>query len=214
MDKEQAAKNYHAEHGELLKGDVEQRAFIAGADWKAGEGMRWIKASERLPADSFKNVIVRHLRTREVGLGKTMGHISLMRTEFVGWNSTKGDCEFKDVEWLDEQPQPPSTSTEVRMKDEYEVVCEDILKEVRRAKTMFKDNFVNQHEGYAVILEELDELWDEVKKNQKIYDLPAQRKEVIQCAAMCIRFAAELLPQPPAASDKTNGHDSPNNIDA
>lgn len=68
--------------------------------------------------------------------------------------------------------------------------------EVKRAKSMFPADFVNQHEGYAVILEELDELWDEVKKNQKNYDLWAMRKEAIQCAAMCIRFATELTTLP------------------
>lgn len=74
----------------------------------------------------------------------------------------------------------------------YEITTEQVLSEVKRAKGMFPQDFVNQHEGYAVILEEFDELWDEVKKNQKNYDLPAMRKEAIQCAAMCIRFATEL----------------------
>lgn len=68
----------------------------------------------------------------------------------------------------------------------------EVYAEVKRAKSLFKNDFINQHEGYAVILEELDELWQEVKKNQKNYDLEAQRKEAIQCAAMCIRFIAEL----------------------
>ena len=78
----------------------------------------------------------------------------------------------------------------------YEEAAQDALNEVLRAKTLFPAHFVNQHEGYAVILEELDELWDEVKKNQRNYDFQAQRKEVIQCAAMCLRFAAELTPEP------------------
>lgn len=74
----------------------------------------------------------------------------------------------------------------------YGEAVEECYREVVRAKSMFVENFHNQHEGYAVIKEELDELWDEVKKNQKNYDLEKQRKEAIQCAAMCIRFAAEL----------------------
>jgi hypothetical protein len=76
----------------------------------------------------------------------------------------------------------------------YGEAVEEVYREVQRAKHLFKDNFVNQHEGYAVILEELDELWEEIKKNQKNYDIPAQRKEAIQCAAMLIRFIAELCP--------------------
>ena len=44
------------------------------------------------------------------------------------------------------------------------------------------------HEGYAVILEELDELWDHVKTNQKVRDLSAMRREAAQIAACAIRF--------------------------
>ena len=69
----------------------------------------------------------------------------------------------------------------------------EISTEVLRAKTMFPTNFHNQHEAYAVILEEFDELWDEIKKNQKNYDLAAQRTEATQAAAMLVRLMIELL---------------------
>jgi NTP pyrophosphatase (non-canonical NTP hydrolase) len=75
----------------------------------------------------------------------------------------------------------------------HEEKTQDILKlianEVARAKTMYPENFVNQHEGYAVMLEEVDELWDEIKKKQKDYDLLKQKKEAIQVAAMAVRIA-------------------------
>ena len=48
------------------------------------------------------------------------------------------------------------------------------------------------HEAYAVLLEEVDELWDHVKTNQKRRDIPAMQKEAIQVAAMAIRFALEV----------------------
>ena len=78
----------------------------------------------------------------------------------------------------------------------YNLAADEALREVLRAKTLFPEHFVNQHEGIAVMWEEVDELWDEVKKNQRNYDLAAQRKEAIQVAAMAIRFAAELTPEP------------------
>lgn len=47
-------------------------------------------------------------------------------------------------------------------KEEYQTKLNTVLgeigQEVQRAKTMFPDNFVNLHEAYAVILEEIDEL--------------------------------------------------------
>mgnify|MGYP001558597287 CR=1 FL=1 len=50
----------------------------------------------------------------------------------------------------------------------------------------------NPHEGYAVILEELDELWDEVKKKQGERSVEKLRKEAVQVAAMALRFIADI----------------------
>ena len=52
--------------------------------------------------------------------------------------------------------------------------------------------FNSAHEGFAVLKEEVDELWDHVKVNQKKRDLLAMQKEAIQVAAMAIRFAEEV----------------------
>lgn len=48
------------------------------------------------------------------------------------------------------------------------------------------------HEAYAVLLEEVDELWDHVKTKQPRRDLTGMRKEAVQVAAMALRFAAEV----------------------
>ncbi len=52
--------------------------------------------------------------------------------------------------------------------------------------------FNSAHEAFAVLSEEVDELWAHVKTNQKKRDLSAMRKEAIQVAAMAMRFAAEV----------------------
>jgi glycyl-tRNA synthetase beta subunit len=52
--------------------------------------------------------------------------------------------------------------------------------------------FNSAHEGYAVLAEEVDELWEHVKVNQKRRDIVAMRKEAIQVAAMAIRFVLDV----------------------
>ena len=46
----------------------------------------------------------------------------------------------------------------------------------------------SRHEGYAVILEELDELWDEIKADNN----HLATREAVQVAAMGLAFLVEL----------------------
>jgi hypothetical protein len=64
-----------------------------------------------------------------------------------------------------------------------EIILE-IIEELAAARRKFP-HFHSAHEGYAVILEELDELWDEVRANGP---KERMRAEAIQIAAMAIRF--------------------------
>lgn len=48
--------------------------------------------------------------------------------------------------------------------------------------------FYSAHHGYAVILEELDEAWDEIKANNST----KTREEMVQVAACAIRYLMDL----------------------
>jgi hypothetical protein len=48
--------------------------------------------------------------------------------------------------------------------------------------------FNSSHEGYAVLKEEVDELWDEIKNNKCPMSSVNQKKEAIQVGAMAIKF--------------------------
>ena len=50
--------------------------------------------------------------------------------------------------------------------------------------------FNSAHEGYAVLREEVDELWEAIKKKDK--DHGAIQKEAIQVAAMALRFLEDV----------------------
>lgn len=51
-------------------------------------------------------------------------------------------------------------------------------------------SFNSYHEGYAVILEELDEVWTEIKKKEQSEE--RIREEMIQVGAMVLRFLYDL----------------------
>lgn len=78
------------------------------------------------------------------------------------------------------------------MKPEYAIAARAAFKEVLDATTLWPNPANSAHEAYAILLEEVDELWDHVRTNQKRRDVEAMYKEAIQVAAMAIRFAAEV----------------------
>ena len=64
-------------------------------------------------------------------------------------------------------------------------------RELLRAQEHYP-TFTSAHEGYAILLEEVDELWEEVKKSPKNRDMKAMREEAIQVAAMAMRFVLDV----------------------
>ena len=82
---------------------------------------------------------------------------------------------------------------EKSMIAEVEEVTEQVAQEVRRAIQIHR-GMRCAHEAYAVILEELDEFWEQVKINPAKQALRKGRlrSELIQTAAMCVRAVIDL----------------------
>ena len=68
-------------------------------------------------------------------------------------------------------------------------IVEDIQTEYIKAVSKH-GSFNSAHEGFAVLNEEIDELWDEVKKRDK--SKANMRKEAVQVAAMAVRFIHDV----------------------
>lgn len=65
-----------------------------------------------------------------------------------------------------------------------------VFREYERVRDLH-GHFNSNHEGYAVILEEMDELWDTIKGNRGAFPT---RKEAIHVGAMAVRFLIDLCP--------------------
>ncbi len=67
---------------------------------------------------------------------------------------------------------------------------EQVAEELERARQKHPHRLASLHEGYAVILEEFDELWEEIKTQKVSYY--AVLTELVQVAAMCQRLAEDM----------------------
>jgi len=74
------------------------------------------------------------------------------------------------------------------MSSEVQEISKQVEEEYDSAAKKF-GRFNSYHEGYAVLQEEVDELWDEIKGEQSLEEM---EKEAIQVAAMAIRFIYDL----------------------
>lgn len=74
---------------------------------------------------------------------------------------------------------------ETRVALAINVVCEELA----RARMAFPP-FASPHEGWAILWEEVDEMWDEVRANNR----NQARYEAMQAAAMAIRFLVDIPP--------------------
>lgn len=70
------------------------------------------------------------------------------------------------------------------------IIVSFMVEELEKANRIYGTSFASPHEGYAVILEELDELFEEIR--QKHPDPVRMREEAIQVGAMAIKFIISL----------------------
>lgn len=67
-----------------------------------------------------------------------------------------------------------------------------VTEEIKRARSQYGD--INSlHEGYAVLLEEVDEFWDEVRKKGSVRDYTSCYNELVQIAAIAEVIAEDII---------------------
>ena len=67
-------------------------------------------------------------------------------------------------------------------------IMKEVEHEYLKASELY-NTFNSAHEGYAILLEEVDELWYNIKLNQRIpYRNKRIREEAIQVCAMALRL--------------------------
>lgn len=79
---------------------------------------------------------------------------------------------------------------------------EDIFEEYIHA-SQERGNFASPHEGYAVILGELEELWHAVKQSKHGPMDRAMAQGATQIAAASLRFLVDFCRNPPDKEDAT-----------
>lgn len=72
----------------------------------------------------------------------------------------------------------------------YRLATDEVMWELEIATRRY-GKFASPHEGYGLLLEEVDELWDEVKKKPAKRSKSLMRNEACQVAAMAIRFMTD-----------------------
>ena len=77
------------------------------------------------------------------------------------------------------------------MKDAWEIAFDEVDEEVQTAIEKFP-SMNSAHEGFSILAEEVDELWEHVRGKQGLRNVAAMRKEAMQVAAMAIRFMVDV----------------------
>lgn len=73
------------------------------------------------------------------------------------------------------------------------MIFREMVKEEMASCYRKRYSFTSFHYGYAVLLEQVEEFWDEVKKKERKRDRHNMLKELVQIASICERMAEDLL---------------------
>ena len=79
------------------------------------------------------------------------------------------------------------------MDNKTDIILRMIKNEFTKATYKF-GSFNSAHEGYAILLEEVDELWNSIKLNQKVKNRNDKiLEESIHVAAMAVRLIHDII---------------------
>ncbi len=95
------------------------------------------------------------------------------------------------------------------MTPDQEFAVQQVVTEFLRASNKFP-RFHSEHEGYAVLKEEVDELWDAIKDNKRTTN-HERIVEAIQVGAMALRYVHDLMTSETAdILDRGNDYENSN----
>ena len=122
------------------------------------------------------------------------GHAFTTHTEAQACNARGCECTWFALPPLtgllvDDPPGPPPGPPPVPTS--VECVIRDATNQLR-VVTEAHGPFASAHEAVSIIREELDELWDEVRKKEGMRNRITLRNEAIDVAVGALRFAAQI----------------------
>ena len=69
----------------------------------------------------------------------------------------------------------------------------DVREKLEQLRNRHPEPIHSAHEGYGLLLEEVDEVWEEVKRKNSLRDYTAVYLELVQIAARAQRFAEDVV---------------------
>ena len=81
----------------------------------------------------------------------------------------------------------------------YSKALKEVAHELRRLKTLCDDpnhpfdDLQSVHQAYALLLEELDELWDEIKKKPSLRSSQSLIEEAVQISSVGFKIAHQIV---------------------